>query len=253
MSNLINSTIYQPILTLLMFFDGLTQNFGLAIIMLTLVIRFILVPFTLPGMKMSAKMRTLQPEINKLKEKYKNDKVGLQQAQLELFKKHQVNPASGCLPLIAQFVVLIVLYNVFIDLLGGKNGTVLSSAQFLWLNLTQPDPYFILPVIAGVTQLILSLMVLPAASTSAEKTIALSTPGKKDDKQAEDMSEMAASMQKQMVFMMPVMTVIIALRFPSGLALYWIISTLFSLVQQYYVSGWGALSDYARKLLSLKR
>lgn len=248
MKDILKNIIYKPILTLLLYFDQVTGNFGLAIILLTLTIRTILVPITLPGMKMSVKMRDLQPEINKLKEKYKNDKAGLQQAQVELFKTHQVNPAAGCLPLVAQFVILIVLYNVFVDLLSGKGTEVISTTQFLWLDLTKPDPYYIMPILAGLTQLILSLMILPASSTAAEKTLAVQTPTKKDDKKADDMSDMAAGLQKQMVFMMPLMTGIIALRFPSGLALYWIVSTLFSIGQQYFVSGWGALTEYSARL-----
>jgi YidC/Oxa1 family membrane protein insertase len=249
MPELIKSLIYQPILSTLLFFNQYTHNFGLAIILLTLVIRLILVPVTLPGMKMSVKMRDLQPEINKLKEKFKNDKTGLQQAQLALFQEHKVNPASGCLPLIAQFVVLIVLYNVFIDLLTGKSGVVIQNTQFFWLNLTKPDPYYILPILAGVSQLILSLMIMPATSTSAEAVLAAETKTKTDDKKAEDMGEMAATIQKQMVFMMPVMTVVIALGFSAGLSVYWVVSTIFSVIQQYFVSGWGGLAAYAKKLI----
>lgn len=247
MQDLIQKFIYGPISALLLFFGHLTGNLGLAIIMMTIVIRLVLIPFTLPSMKMQVKMRDLQPEINKLKVKYKDDKAGLQQAQMALFKEHRVNPASGCLPMIVQFGVLIILYRVLTDYL--KTGIDGISTQFLWLDLTKPDPYYILPIIAGVTQLILSLMILPAADTSAERVLAASTPGKADDKKSDDMSAMAATMQKQMVFMMPVMTVIISLRFPSGLTLYWITTTVFSIIQQYYVSGWGGLTTYYHKYL----
>lgn len=247
MPDLIQKLIYGPIAALLLFFGNLTGSLGLAIIGMTIIIRLLLIPLTLPSMKMQVKMRDLQPEIDKLKKQYKGDKVGLQQAQMELFKQHQVNPASGCLPLIVQFGVLIILYRVLTDYL--QSGIDGLSTQFLWLDLTQPDPTYIFPLVAGLTQLLLSLMILPAADTSAEKTLATATPSKKDDKQADDMGAMAATMQKQMVFMMPLMTVIIALRFPSGLTLYWIATTIFSLVQQYYVSGWGALGSYAHKYL----
>ena len=250
MQSLINSLIYQPILQTLLFFDHLTGNFGAAIILLTLAIRTLLIPLTLPGMKMSVKMRDLQPELNKLKSQYAKDKAGLQKAQMALFQEHRVNPASGCLPMIAQFVVLIVLYRVFMDLLGGKTATIIQ-VNFLWLNLTKPDPFYIMAILAGLTQLVLSLMVLPATSTAAEQTLAAATPSKTDDAKADDMGEMAATMQKQMVFMMPLMTALIALRFPAGLSLYWIISTLFSIVQQYYVSGFGALVPTLQRYLPL--
>ena len=237
-----------PLTSILLFFSRLTGSLGLGIILLTLVIRLILIPFTLPSMKMQVKMRDLQPELNKLKAKYKNDKAGLQKAQMALFQQHKVNPASGCLPLIVQFAVLIALYRVLSATLLLKLDGI--STQFLWLDLTKPDPYYIFPIFAGVTQLILSMMILPGADASAEKTLALATPGKTDDHKAEDMGAMAATMQKQMVFMMPVMTVIIALKFPSGLTLYWITTTLFSIVQQYFVSGWGAAATYYQKITS---
>jgi YidC/Oxa1 family membrane protein insertase len=112
----------------------------------------------------------------------------------------------------------------------------------MWFNLKTADPLFILPVLAALTQLVLSFMVLPATDTSAEKTLAAATPTSKDDESADDLTQMASSMQNQMVFIMPIMTGFIALKFPSGLALYWILSTLFSIIQQYFVSGWGGLA-----------
>jgi YidC/Oxa1 family membrane protein insertase len=235
-----NTYLYQPIFQALVFLHQTTGNLGLAIIALTLITRLILIPLTLPAMKATVKMRDLQPEINKLKAKYKDDKVKLQQAQLELFQSHRINPAAGCLPYIAQFIILIALYRVFIDFLNNGTGAI-TDTRFLWMNLNQPDTTYILPVVSGLTQLVLSLMILPGASPSAEQALASSTPTKKDDVKADDMAQMAQSMQQQMLFIMPIMTAFLALQFPSGLALYWVISTVFSVVQQYYISGWGGL------------
>lgn len=235
-----NTFLYQPILQALLWLNQLTGSLGLAIIIITLLIRLVLMPISLPGMKAAMKMRDLQPELNKIKEKFKNDKTGLQQAQLALFQQHQVNPAAGCLPYILQFLVLIALYRVFIDYLN--NGAAAGvHLNFLWFNLKNPDPYYVLPILAGITQFVLSLMVLPASDPSANETLALATKTKTDDKKAEDLASMASSMQSQMAFVMPVMTAFIALKFPSGLALYWILSTIFSIIQQYFVSGWGGL------------
>jgi len=214
----------------------------LAIIAITLIIRFVLVPLTLPSLRSAQKIKALKPKLDELKNKHKDDKVALQQAQLKLYQENNINPAAGCLPYILQLVILIALYQVLIDLFnnGNINGNAISP-NFLWFNLTTPDTSYALPVIAGVTQLALALMILPGADTSAEKALAATTKTKTDDKKAEDMTQMAESMQKQMVIIMPAMTFFIALRFPSGLALYWIITTLFSIVQQYYISGWGGL------------
>lgn len=221
-------------------------GYGVAIIIVTALIRLLLLPLTLPSMKMAAKMRDLQPEINKLKKQYGTDKVGLQQAQMQLFQEHKLNPASGCLPNILQLVILIALYQVFNSASAANAGNGLG--QFLWLNIAQPDPLFILPAIAGISQLILSLMLLPAADASAEQALASTTKDKSDDKPAEDMASMAQSMQQQMMFIMPAMTVFLAIKFPAGLALYWITTTIFSLIQQYFVSGWGGLPSSVAKI-----
>ena len=231
-----DTLFYQPILQALLWFYSITGNLGFAIILLTSAIKAVLIPLTLPSLKSADKMRALKPEMDKIKLQFKDDKLKQQKAQMELFQKHEINPAAGCLPQIIQLVVLITLYRVFMDFLGnGEAG--FQQTTFLWLDLTQADTSLILPFITALSQLVLSLLILPAASTSAEKALAASTPNKKDDKAAGDMSDMAATMQQQMVFIMPVMTFFLATRFPSGLALYWLISTLFSLAQQIYVSG----------------
>lgn len=236
-----NTFVYQPILQFLIFLQGITGSLGISIILLTLTIRLALLPLTIPSLKAAKKMRDLKPEIDSLKSKHKNDKTALQKAQLELFQKHQVNPASGCLPQIFQIIILIALYRVFIDFLGNGHESI-QSTQFYWLDLAKPDNYYVLPVLAALTQLVLSFMISPGASTAAEKTLAAQTKTKKDDKAADDMSSMAESMQQQMLFIMPLMTGFIALRFPSGLALYWVIGNIISLIQQYLVSGLGGLS-----------
>jgi YidC/Oxa1 family membrane protein insertase len=242
-----NTYLYQPLLNTLLFLNAHVGNLGIAIILLTILIRAVLLPLTLPAMKAAVKMRDLKPKLDEIKEKYKNNKTKLQQAQLELFKEEKVNPTAGCLPYIFQFIVLIALYRVFIDYLSPQNGDLPGTA-FLWFNLTRPDPLFILPLTAAATQLILGLMIMPAASTGAEKVLAAQTKTKSDDKAADDMSSMAATMQKQMLFVMPIMTGVIALQFPSGLALYWVISTILSIVQQAAISGWGLLATLPQKL-----
>lgn len=237
--------IYQPILnTLLWLYQATGQNLGFAIILLTLLVRFVLIPFTLPQLKSAKKMASLKPEIDALKKKHGHDAKLFQQKQMELYKTHNVNPAAGCLPFIAQFVVLIALYQVFMSTLGG-NGIGDIQSNFLIWDLKSKDTTYILPVLAGILQFIMSLSILPAVENQPEKR-----PGTAEQKQ--DVAEMATTMQQQMVFMMPIMTVIFSLQFPSGLALYWVITTAFSLIQQLIVSGPGAILIYAKKYKLIK-
>lgn len=216
------------------------NNLGFAIIVLTLLVRSILIPFTLPQMKSAKKMAALKPELDALKRKHGSDSKLLQQKTLELYQKNKINPAAGCLPFIAQFVVLIALYQVFMNTLGG-NGMGEINSLFLWWDLKVKDSTYALPVLAGVLQLITSVALLPAIENEPSKR-----DGTKEQK--EDVAEMAQTMQQQMVFMMPIMTVIFSLQFPSGLALYWVITTAFSLVQQLIVSGPGGLVLYWAKI-----
>lgn len=227
----------DPISNLLIFLYTLTgNNFGLAIILLTVVIRAVLVPITLPSLRSVKKMQDLKPQLDKLKLKYK-DKVKLQQAQLAFYKENGVNPMAGCLPQIVQLIILIALYQVFIRFIDSHtiNGQEVDM-NFLWLDLSRPDSLYILPVVAGLTQLVFSLMMRSGLESHLK-----APKNKKERQKEEDKLEMAQSLQQQMMYMMPIMTVIIALKFASGLALYWVVTTLFSVVQQYIISGPGGL------------
>lgn len=237
-----------PINSILIFLYNLSgQNFGVAIILLTLLVRGVLVPITIPSLRSAKKLQELKPALDKLKAKHK-DKQKLQLAQLELYKQNNINPAAGCLPQIAQLLVLIALYQVFINFInnGDLNGTPLNL-NFLWLNLGKPDQYYILPVLAGLTQLIFSFMM-----TSGLEGHVKAPKNLNEKKKEEDSLEMAQSMQQQMLYLMPAMTVLISLKFPSGLALYWVVTTIFSLIQQYIISGLGGLKPVLIKLRIIK-
>lgn len=240
------SFLTDPIVQLLIFLYGnLGQSLGLAIIVLTLLVRTALLPISLPALKSARKMQELKPQLDKLKKKHK-DKTKLQQAQLELYRHHGINPLSGCLPQLVQIVVLIALYQAFIGFItsGQFNGSALHTS-FLWLDLSQSDPYYILPILAGGTQLLYSL----AMQTGLESH--LKAPKQKSPRQKEEDSlEMAQSIQQQMIYLMPLMTLIIATRFPSGLALYWVVTTIYSFVQQLIISGPGGLIHYKNLILA---
>lgn len=240
--------LYQPILKALIFFTSLLGgSLGLAIIALTFLIRTALIPLTLPAIRSAKKIKDLKPELDKLKKKHSKDKKRMQQEQLNLYKKHGVNPAAGCLPTIVQFAVLIALYRVFIDFIQNGNGVSLTTdMNFLWLDLSQPDPFYILPVVAGLSQLLLSQMLMAGKERHSKDEIKKNKKSKSQEKE-EGGQEMAEAIQQQMLYVMPVMTGLIALRLPSGLAVYWIATTIFSLVQQYVVSGPGGLNRVLAK------
>lgn len=229
MGELYNLLFYQPILTTLIFFYKIFNNFGLAIIVLTFLIRGLLIPLTLPAIRSAKKMKNLAPELDRIKKKYNHNKRQLQQEQLKFYKAHGVNPASGCLPYILQFVVLIALYRAFMFFIagGGKIDDMVVGTRFLWLDLAKPDRYLVLPILAGASQWLLSKMMVPKTQKVKE------VPKKKKD----DMAEAMGEMQKQMMYLMPLMTVMIGAKLPSGLALYWFVTTLFSVGQQYIVGG----------------
>lgn len=236
---------------ILFFYQFFGNNLGLAIIAFTFVVRLIILPLTLPSIKSTKKIRELQPELKKLKQQYKNDQQGYALAQAQFFKSYNINPLAGCLPQLLQFVILIFLYQAIISMFSGKHGDL--NFSFFWLNLSQPDHLYIAPILAGITQFFLSLMLSPATQTrdiipndSKNKTV------QQENKKEEDVAEMAAMMQQQMIFMMPLMTTFVGLRLPSGLALYWIVGTVFSLVTQYFLSGWGGIAVYWNRYFASK-
>lgn len=245
-----NTFLYQPLLSTLVFLTELFQgNFGLAIIALTVLIRAVLVPISLPSLKSAQKIKELKPDLDKIKKKFAKDKKRLQQEQLNLYKQHGVNPAAGCLPTIVQFAILIALYRVFIDFIN--NGSIDSLAinmNFFWLDLSKPDPLYILPILAGASQFILSKMIVGGREHHSKEEIKKKSQEKKKKEGKESSLDMGEAMQQQMLYIMPVMTAVIAWRFPSGLAVYWVTTTLFSLVQQYFISGPGELATFFKRI-----
>lgn len=253
----------QPLVNALLFlYNIFFQNLGLAIIALTVAIKLILVPITLPSMRSMQKMKDLAPELEKIKKRHKDDKTKLMQAQADLYKQHGINPAAGCLPQIVQLVSLIALFQVFMrvvpagDAIDQINRLAYDSLKvtqhlnthFLSLDLTKPDVIHIqgLPFplpgpflfVAAALQFLSSKMMMPEAK-KAEKA-ADKTPGQTDD--------FATAMQSQMLYMFPVLTLFIGVSFASGLVLYWTALSLVQSVQQYFTSGWGGLGPWLRKV-----
>ena len=238
----INAVLYH---SLLFFYNLFGGNLGLSIIAITLITKIVLLPLVIPSLRSAKKMQDLKPELDRLKAKH-TDKAALQQAQVALYKEKGINPAAGCLPQIIQIIILISLYQVFLYFLKQTsiNGLTLNP-YFIYLDLTKPDRTYIMPILAGVSQLVFSLMMQSGIISE------IKNPKKKEEKKKEENNlEMATSMQQQMIYMMPLMTIIISLNFQSGLVLYWVVSTLFSLIQQYFFSGWGGLIPALNKARS---
>lgn len=234
--------LYIPIANVLIYFYvTLGSNLGLAILALTALLRLLLIPSTLKSFSISAKQKELAPEVEKLKKKYGDNKTLFAQKQMELYKEHGFNPMAGCLPQLPQLIVVIVLYQVLLDLfrrdpsyfnsivywpfLKFSEGVTFNT-NFFYLDLSQKDPYYALPVLAGLAQLLLSKISMPQAK-KMEK-LAEKTPDSKDD--------IMYNMQSQMIYTLPVITVIFGITLPSGLVLYWFASTLFILIQQWLLS-----------------
>lgn len=223
-----NEVFYRPLFNGLIFlYNSIPyHDFGIAIIVLTLIIRFILYPLNQKAIKSQKALNELQPQIKEIQAKHKNDRAKQSQALMELYRQKGINPASGCLPLLIQLPVLFALYRVF------WNGLKPESLNSLYFFVSRPEvinPWFLgvldlsksnwlMAILAGAFTFIQSKMMAPSQAKSAT------------------MGDFSAMFSRQMVYLMPVMTVIIAWKLPAGLALYWIIITLFGIVQQYLVT-----------------
>lgn len=223
--------LYQPLFNaLVLLYDYVPgHDFGVAIIFLTLIIRFILYPISVKAVSSQKGLQKLQPKILEVQKKYKDEKEKQAKEILELYKTEKINPFSGLLLAIIQIPILIALYRVFWNGLNPKELIALYgfvqnpghiNALFMHLiDLSKPNLIF--AVLAGLAQYFQTKMLMP-------KTEALKTKNKAEP-------DFSAIMQKQMVYFLPAFTVIILFNLPSALGLYWTVSGLFSIIQQYFI------------------
>lgn len=204
------SAIAKPMGLLLSFIYGFIGNYGVTIILFTVLIKLILYPLTIHQLKQTKKMSELQPKIQELQKKYKNDKEKLNIKIMELYKEENVNPAGGCLPLLIQMPIILGLFSLLRNPTQYMNDPVMLAAvkeSFLWMSdLSQPDKW-ILPILAGITTYF---------------TMSSSTSGQPGNNQT----------LKTMQYVFPVLIVWWGRSFPAGLTLYWFISNAFQYVQQ---------------------
>jgi YidC/Oxa1 family membrane protein insertase len=227
--------LLQPLINVLIAISHyLLNNFGITIIVVTLIIRFILLPLTLRHLRSSKKMQDLQPQLAELQKKYAKDKQKLAQEQMKLYKESGVNAAGCALTMIIQFPIWIALYQSIILALAFNPEALLNLSRYLYswaVPLAQLpfDPYFlgvnlavgnpVLAILVGITMWVQQKMV---------------TPTNQDPRTAQQ--------SQMMLWMMPLMFTFFSFSFPAGLAIYWLVSNLFSIVVQYLVTGWGGLN-----------
>jgi YidC/Oxa1 family membrane protein insertase len=226
MYQLYNTILLQPLLNLLIFLYNLVGDIGIAIIIVTIIIRLLLLQPSLKAIKAQMALQELQPKIKKIQEKYKNNKEQQSKELMNFYKENKVNPFSSCLPMLIQLPILFALYSVFTMGLTAQNMQNLYSfvpapehINTMFLNLVNmAQPNVVLAVLAGVLQFLQTKMMLKPKKV---------TPGNKSP-----LGDMSGILVKQMTYLMPAMTVFISLGLPSGLALYWIMTTLFAIAQQ---------------------
>ena len=194
----------MPLLLVLNFIHNYIANYGVAIIILTLLIKIIFWPLGNLSYKSMKEMQNLQPKLAEMREKYKTDQAKLSQETMALYKIHKVNPLGGCLPMIIQIPIFFGLYKALLYSIELRH-----SPLFWWIqDLSAKDPYYITPIIMGATQFIQQKM----------------TP------------TMGDPMQAKIMLFMPIVFTFFFLNFPSGLVIYWLFNNILSIGQQYYIN-----------------
>ncbi|ALT00151.1 membrane protein insertase YidC [Lacimicrobium alkaliphilum] len=190
----------QPLFSLLKFIHGLVGNWGLAIIIITVIVKGLMYPLTKAQYESMAKLRALQPKMKALKDRYGDDRQKMSQAMMEMYKKEKVNPMGGCFPLLLQMPIFLALYWVLLESVELRHADF-----FLWItDLSVKDPYFVLPILTGASMYLIQKL----------QPMTIQDP-----------------MQQKIMQFMPVMMSIFFLWFPAGLVLYWLISNVITLIQ----------------------
>ncbi|MGE3796989.1 MAG: membrane protein insertase YidC [Thermomicrobiales bacterium] len=218
--------------------DFLASTFnsaGLAVIMFTIIVKTLMLPLTIKATRSSRSMQELQPKIKELQKKFKNDRQMLSQETMKLYGQYGVNPMAGCLPILVQMPIFFGLYRAILHLSNNNAGFDISptwAGGFLWLeSLAKPDPVYVLPIAAGIFQFVQTRMMRPANQG------AIADPQQK--------------MMNQIMNFMPITVVLFGWGFASGPVLYWVTQSVYSVVQQWLITGWGAMLDWFPRLPDL--
>lgn len=198
------TVIAKPLLYSLKFFYGYVGNYGIAIIIITIILKAFFFPLTHKSYKSMKGMQKIQPEMTKLREKYKDDRDAMNKAVMELYREHKVNPMGGCLPMVVQIPVFFALYKSLMFSIELRH-----APFYLWVtDLADKDPYYVTPVIMGITMFVQQKM----------------TPSNMEP------------MQQKMMLALPVVFTFMFLSFPSGLVLYWLVNNVLTIGQQMYIN-----------------
>jgi YidC/Oxa1 family membrane protein insertase len=202
-----------PVLWLMHRIYALTGNYGIAIILLTIITKVLFFPLTLKSMRSMKAMQAIQPQVNALRAKYKNDPQRVQREMMEIYRQHKVNPLGGCLPMVVQIPIFYALYVALSVTVEIQNAPFICFGRIfgveLWIcDLAAQDPTYVLPILMGVSMFIQQKM----------------TPVMGDPRQA------------KIMLMMPVVFTFMFLSLPSGLVLYWTLSNVLQIAQQYYMN-----------------
>lgn len=229
-SSLFNSILYQPIFNLLIGLYNVMpgHDLGMVILVITIIVRLISYPLTSSSIKAQKALQDLQPKLEEIKKQFPGDQTKQSQATMELYKNNKVNPLASCLPMLIQLPIFIALFLVLRDSLSSNtlsqniypflhNPGQINFISLNFLNLSQPST--ILAVLAGLAQFVQAKMM------STKSAPPKAGAGAKDE-------NVLSTMNKQMLYMMPILTVIIGFRFPAGLTLYWFLNTALMVVQQ---------------------
>jgi YidC/Oxa1 family membrane protein insertase len=272
MGNLFNLIFVNPLINALVAIYTLLVSLhipyalGFSIILLTIVIRLLLSPFTLQQMTMTKKMQTLSPEMNRLKQKHKNDQKKLQEETMALYKKHGVNPMSGCLPTLVQFLLFPALYGVFQTFVGSDATQVMTKFNsvlyfdFLKLSTIVAPTFFGLPLGKSPSQLFAAaplFLLIPIVTAflqflQSKMMFPKQQPALIDKHSEKQTPDFQTTFQSQIIYIIPLTIGLAAFNFPIGLALYWNTFTVFAMIQQYRFAGWGGLEEWIAKIFPTK-
>jgi YidC/Oxa1 family membrane protein insertase len=233
-----NVALIQPMIyASLWLYQFLGHNFALAITVLTIAVRLLTLPLTLPAQKSAKKQQELRPKIQELQKKYAKDKERQSQELMKLYKEEGINPMGGCLPLLIQLPIMMAFYQSVAKVLADTPLALLSlsgsiagnasmtslvplSSKFLWLNLARPDPWYVLPILVVFTSWFQQKMMTPNASTDPQ----------------------TASMNQTMQITMPLMFGFLTMQWPSGLAIYFVVTNIVGIIIQLIVDMQGGKS-----------
>ncbi|HYH13027.1 MAG TPA: YidC/Oxa1 family membrane protein insertase [Thermomicrobiales bacterium] len=200
-----------------------TGSAGVAIIVFTIIVKTLLLPLTIKATRSSKAMQEVAPKVKEIQKKYGKDRARASQETMALYQQYGVNPMAGCLPMLIQIPIFFGLYRAIDNLSKGNVGE--WAHGFLWLeSLSEADPWHLLPILAGVFQFVQTRMMRPANQP------------KSDDPQQQVMN--------MMMNFMPLMVVVFGWGFASGPVIYWVAQSAYSVVQQWFITGWGSLGEW---------